>query len=192
LTVETADRITKEITRMLTEVRVWMKECRVPEKVGWKLYDEVVKENGIMARVVASKAAKFAPVTPKPIQLEALGVTIGKLESGEFRSQLMSEPEPAPEELTEFLRQCRDAVPSLARHFANVGKRGPQRRHGGRLTKLADPKVRLAICVEIKRRREPRVTLEEIFKAIAKNHDVSPSKIKQIWLESSTEKLEKD
>ena len=156
-----------------------------------RIYDSVVRENGILACLGTSIAADVVPFATKPTGLQAFNDTIGKLQSGEFRDQIMEQAEPPLENLTQFEKQCRDIVPSLAHHFTAVGKKGPQYRHGGRRTKLADPKVRVAICHEIKRRRGPGVTLQVLFESIGQSYDVSASKIKQIWLECPTEDLDK-
>ena len=74
-------------------------------------------------------------------------------------------------------------LPRVRELLASKAKEFPHAR-GGAPKKLSSAEDQEKIRAEIKALREPGVKLMDVFKRVAQRHEVSPSKIKQIWYRS--------
>lgn len=185
---ETQQKILNTLERALTDVRDWLDSLHVPIEHAASMWEQVIAENGMLAKLISHMAAAAFPLrTEVAAPLATFEQAVRRIRSPEFAEFLLSQPEPPPEEVARVLEACRNAIPNVAASFEVAGKAGPSPRRGGRRKLLTDPAERDKICAEIKQRRGPGVTLERIFKSLGKRYDVSDTTIKRIWLDCARE-----
>lgn len=200
MTPETQKKILKAISQLFSELEDWLKRLYLPEGKIIEIYDLVLKENGMMAKIISSW---IGFVLPSSKNLSSAPETylelLRKYKSGELATWLLDQPEPTPDELNKHLNELKNSLANFRQHLLFAAKGGPRHKRGGRPRELDDPKVRREICAKIKELRGPSTKLQDIFKKIARDYKsshslhretVSPATIKHIWQEC--EKLEKD
>jgi hypothetical protein len=99
---------------------------------------------------------------------------------------LLKLPDLSPEELDRFLLFTKTRLPLLREIMLPRVKALPHY-PGGAPRKLSSPEEKQKIVEEIKNLRGPGTKLDVIYARIAQRHDVSASKIKQIWYNSPKE-----
>jgi hypothetical protein len=189
MTPETQQKILKVNVQLFTELDYWLKRLGLSRAQIIPLYVSVLKENGMMANFVTDLTADVLPSGTKvAVNPETIVEELHRAESGEFAAWLLKQPEPSPDELNSLLKQMKDALANLRQHFLHAAKSGPRHKHGGRPKELDDPEIHERIRAKIRDLRGHNTTLKDIFRRLAREHGVSPSKIKRIWEEELREK----
>jgi hypothetical protein len=139
------------------------------ERIPWSFLEELA--GGLLPSSVVTDSAVHPADVPSintEEQLEAF---------------LLSAPEPAPEKLEMYLKAINGALPFLRDLFITTGKKLPHAR-GGAPRKIGTSQEQEKIREEITALRGPGTKLTDIYTRLAQRYGVSPSKIKQIWLDS--------
>lgn len=189
MTPETAQKISKALNQMLADLHGWLKQLGLSEAEVIPLYRSAIRENGLLAKMLADCAATAIPLsTNVPVKLENFEQELARIQSEEW---LLSQPEPEPQKLAELLVSIKNALPNLRQQLSQSAKAGPRHRHGGRHKELPDPALRRQIRDTIKKLRGPGINLHDLFKRLARKHEVSPTTIKRIWAEGKLEVKQK-
>jgi hypothetical protein len=184
LTAETQLKVLDALEGALADLDAWLEGLGLSTAKVAPLWDQIIRENGLMAKVLGNVARGAIPL-PKanaaPVQ--TFEEAVARLRSPEYAAWLLSLPEPPPEDLAQIVKACRSVLPNVRAHFAQAAKAGPPHKRGGRRKQLTDPAVRDKICEEIKSMRGPGVTLDKIFKRLGRRYEVSDTTIKRLWHE---------
>jgi len=184
LTSDCQQEILKALNQMLTDLHDWLRGLGVSEAEIIPQYISIVRENGIMAKVLSNLALNIIPLSRRvPVKPETFDRELARIRSGEFAAWLLSQPEPTPESLAELLDCFKNALPNLRQHLFQSAKLGPRHKRGGRPKELASPELRGEIREKIKNLRVSGSKLHDIFNRLARQHGVSTTAIKRIWAE---------
>jgi hypothetical protein len=178
----TQQKILKAQTQALREVFDFIADLGVDKVKVLEISRQVLTEERWGAELVVGSAASILSVDrtlilPPPQMLNELE----RVQSAEYASWLLAQPEPRPEVLKQILNSYKNGLAEYRKQLLEAGNVLPVRKSDGRKPSISDPLVRKHIRDEIKRRYEPGVTLIRIFRALAANYDVHWTNIKRIW-----------
>jgi hypothetical protein len=182
------DDLVKALENSGADLDTWIR------KQGWNLdelcqmFIDILREDGFAARMILGEARKYIPVPPGVnITTDEMIKALAAIRSKQIAEYVPNQELASSAMTSEFETRVKDALPDLRENLLKLAKAGPQHRRGGRHEELADPKIRREIREKIKARRDSETTLQSIFKTLAAEYGVSPTKIKRVWLEPKQE-----
>ena len=167
---------------MRRDLGEWLNELGTSEAQIREQFNALLQENGWGATLVLNLANSMIPSGSQFFVRDAVGAALDRLDSGEFESWLLTQPEPEPEQLEEFLRVLKSGLSNLRQYLMQSGKSGPQHRRGGRTKKLTNPATREKLQQEIERLRLLGFKLQDVDQRLSKQYEVSASTIKRFRL----------
>lgn len=185
---------------MFSELEKWLRGRGISETKINILYAKVVAEKGFLAQIVRDLTVTVFPLAAT-IEVDANTAVSGlrRAKSGRYAAWLLSQPEPDPKDLEEFLFQAKRALPNLKDYFLEAVKPGPRFKAGGRPPELEDSETREEIRAKIKERRKPGTNLDDLFEEVAREYEakhsahkntVSAATIKRIWYGENQDRAE--
>jgi hypothetical protein len=172
------------LSQALLDLSDWLRGEGWSEAELLPIFGTVMDENGMFAAALLDKSSKVLALDGVVnVQATRVGQALQQVASGEFAESLLSEPEPTPEQLDQFLAKIKDALPNLRQHLLSSARCGPRHRRGGRPKEIGDPDERERIREAIKSLRDPGVRVQDLDKRFAAKYGVSPTAIKRIRLE---------
>ena len=184
MTEATQQKILKALNQMLGDLSSWLSGLGLSEAEIAPLYSAIIAENGLASKLIVESSLKMVPFSDEfAIKPDQLQQALAFVRSDEFAAWLLGQPEPTDEDLNKMLIASKRSLPNLRQRLGGTAKLGPRYRAGGRSKELPEAEVRNKIREDIKRLREPGVTLKELFIRLARQHQVSPTTIKRIWEE---------
>ncbi|HEV3334763.1 MAG TPA: hypothetical protein VG096_27435 [Bryobacteraceae bacterium] len=186
MTQETQEKLLEALDGLFVELSTWLKRLGVSEAKVVELYDAIIRENGLGAKLITDSAKSYLPLASNvPVESVTFKESRTHVHSEEYAAWLLDQPEPSPEELGKLLTAIRDALADAKGHLMQAVKVGPQHKHGGRPKELDDPKKRQEVCERVKQLRGPGSNLQNIFRRVGREYGVSDTTIKRIWSEGS-------
>lgn len=178
----TQQRVQEAFNRMWNELARFIGRESLTHSEGVQLFRDRLKNLGISPAFFKETVAVdvLYPYFPNLTNFEEQLALIDTEEK--FKAFLLAQPEPSPERVEKDLKWLKERLP-LLRELMIARSRKLPHDPGGAPKKLSTIEEQQKVREEIKNLRGPGTKLVDIYARIARRHDVSASKIKQIWLD---------